>query len=65
MKEYQDVEEQLKLKKIKELLNTKKITVYLYHKIKSQKTDHDRRRLMELSILMPHEFIKALYLSII
>lgn len=60
-----EIEKKLLDQKIKDLLNTKWIILYLYQKIKTCNSDKERKDLTKLAIILPKEFFKALYLYII
>lgn len=57
-----EIERKIKLNAIKDLLNTRWITLYLYDKIKTCQTDKDKKYLIKLALIMPKEFLKAVYL---
>ena len=59
------IEEKIKNKKIKDLINTKYIVKYIYNKLENVKTDKQKKELQTLAILFKKELIAALYLKTI
>lgn len=57
-----EIEQKFQKQKIKDLLNTRWLILYLYQKIEHSNTDKQKKDLIKIAALVPKEFLKALYL---
>lgn len=62
---YKLIEEKIKSKRIRTLLNTTYIIKYIFEKIEKCNNDECKKELCMLALLLPKEFLEAIYLSVI
>lgn len=62
---YSLIQEKIKVKKVRSLLNNKTIIKYIYEKIENCNDDSCKKELCIIAGLLPKEFLAALYLSVI